>query len=483
MEGLANQMQEMANGMRAMALAQQQTQEMCQKLDERQTRLEQAMAQASSQPSIEGGPVKRTRLELEYKADPQSDEEQIAEQPITKKDAHAMTVELINKAISTVVGPQVQQLVDTVRTKVNTLEQDIHSLKLRIAWAERDVMFLQTEVAKRQIVLRNWPRDSTVESRWATVKKMLDGAGIWHSTVTLTTPVYDPVPPEFPERHLAPISILTLHSFEDRQKVFRYAGKFTAYVIKEGDDPTDDAKQIKLIPGITQMERRLEAPLQHMMNAYTACFRAYKGVSFKPKWKTLTLTDDKDAWMGRVKYQRKSAGYSTASPQANWICKIQLPQEMGDRVLESWKETWTQQLQKQVHMTDAEEQAAQATLSTEEKRHWTKALSKPRPEWNEGEDMGVPQWKARYAWEFPWQVEFEMLEQDHPERKAYTDLRTVDDLMKEMSADAQLLTAANEAWSGYRPSTASGSGTTPTEMEVEARPAQASGSAASGSAA
>ena len=149
MEGLANQMQEMANGMRAMALAQQQTQEMCQTLDERQTRLEQAMAQASSQPSIEGGPVKRTRLELEYKADPQSDEEQIAEQHITKKDAHEMTVKLINQAISTVVGPQVQQLVDTVRTKVNTLEQDIHSLKLRIAWAERDVMFLQTEVAKR----------------------------------------------------------------------------------------------------------------------------------------------------------------------------------------------------------------------------------------------------------------------------------------------------------------------------------------------
>ena len=74
-----------------------------------------------------------------------------------------------------------------------------------------------------------------------------------------------------------------------------------------------------------------------------------------------------------------------------------------------------------------------------------------------------------------------MLEQDHPERKAYTDLRTVDDLMKEMSADAQLLTADKEAWAGYRPSTASGSGTTPAEMEVDASSAQASGAAASGS--
>ena len=36
MEGLANQMQEMANAMRAMGIAQQQTQEMCQKFDERQ---------------------------------------------------------------------------------------------------------------------------------------------------------------------------------------------------------------------------------------------------------------------------------------------------------------------------------------------------------------------------------------------------------------------------------------------------------------
>ena len=182
---------------------------------------------------------------------------------------------------------------------------------------------------------------------------------------------------------------------------------------------------------------------QAMLHAYKASYRACKGASVRPKWKTLTLADDKDAWMGRVKYQRKSAGYSTASPQANWICKIQLPQEMGYRVLESWKETWTQQLQKQVHMTDAEEQAAQATLSTEEKQRWTKALSKPRPEWNEGEDMGVPQWQARYAWEFPWKISFEKLPKDHPERKAYTALRTAEDLMNEMVADTAMAAAVD----------------------------------------
>ena len=228
--------------------------------------------------------------------------------------------------------------------------------------------------------------------------------------------------------------------------------KFAYYVEKLGEDPTANAARIKLIPGITQTERRLEAPLQHMMNAYTASCKALKGVSFQPQRKTLTLTDDKGAWMGRVKYTRKGHAFSTVSPQANWVCVVQLPSEVATMILTSWKDTWSSQPQKQAPLTDAEEVAAIEALSTEQKAHWTKALTMPRPEYNEGEDAGIPQWKLRYQCEFPWDVEFEELAPDHPERKAYVELRTVEELMREMTADQEMQNAANkgDAWANSK---------------------------------
>ena len=64
---------------------------------------------------------------------------------------------------------------------------------------------------------------------------------------------------------------------------------------------------------------------------------------------------------------------------------------MGTSVMKSWQDTWTAQLQKQAQLTDAEEVASKEALSTEQKAHWTKALSKPRPEFDEGEEEGIPQ--------------------------------------------------------------------------------------------
>ena len=218
-------MQQMAEGMKAMALAQEATQRDIATLTERQNRLETVVA-SQTQPAIEGA-AKRTRLQLEYKAD-MSEEEQLASQPITRKDAHDLTVKLINSAVQHVVGPQVQQLVDTVKTRVETVEQSIHRLHLRVAWVEKDVMYLQTEVAKKQIVMRNWPKLSTEASRWATVKRVLDEAHIWDATVTLTTPIYMADPENgFPEKHLAPVSILTLQSYDDRCKTLK-PGKFAS---------------------------------------------------------------------------------------------------------------------------------------------------------------------------------------------------------------------------------------------------------------
>ena len=454
MDDLAQKMQEMADGMKAMALAQKYTQEKVKELSDRQERLESAVAQAS-QASFHGvrePSPKRTRMALEFSQPQAETTEEEPKEGMQKHITRGETVDLIHQVLTTVVAPQVQELVNRVDARVSIIEGDVHRLKLRLAWVERDVMVLQTDVAKRQIVLRSWPKNSTEKTRWATVEKLLDEAGVWKSTVVLTTPVYQADPPEYPEDRLSPISILTVQSFEDRQKIFKTSGKFSKYVSKPGEDPEDDATQIKLIPGITQMERRLEAPLQHMMNAFTAAFKAYKGVSFKPQWKTLTLTDDRESWMGRVKYVRQGASFSTVSPQSNWKCMVQLPEELAERVIASWKNTWTEQLAKQVHLTDAEDKAAEG-LSTEQKAHWTRALTKPRPQWNEGADLGVQEWKARYAWEFPWEIEFETLPKDHPEREAYAKLRTVEELMMEMTADATMAQAeeeGNDAWAHYR---------------------------------
>ena len=87
-------------------------------------------------------------------------------------------------------------------------------------------------------------------------------------------------------------------------------------------------EEIKIAPGITQMERRLEAPLQALMNAYSAAFPAMRGSSMRPFWRTLTATDAEGAWIGRVKFGRfqDSAASHTASP-AEWRCTVQIPAE------------------------------------------------------------------------------------------------------------------------------------------------------------
>ena len=64
--------------------------------------------------------------------------------------------------------------------------------------------------------------------------------------------------------------------------------------------------QIKLTPGVTQFERRLEAPIQAYMNALNRIFKgSFKGKSFKPNWKTLTVVGPNGEWLGRTKYRRK----------------------------------------------------------------------------------------------------------------------------------------------------------------------------------
>ena len=110
--------------------------------------------------------------------------------------------------------------------------------------------------------------------------------------------------------------------------------------------------QIKMTPGITQFERRLWAPMHGLMNACQKAFKKYQKESLVPKWKTLFLTDQQDAWLGRSLYQRRSQSLTaTTGNPADWICTAQLPKEHKDAILIAWKEVWYDQLRQQVNLT------------------------------------------------------------------------------------------------------------------------------------
>ena len=75
------------------------------------------------------------------------------------------------------------------------------------------------------------------------------------------------------------------------------------------------------------------------MNALTACFPYFKGQSFKPNWKTLTVVDQDGRWFGRVMYVRAPNKQHTqlVSTAGDWECHILIPAELADRILTTAK--------------------------------------------------------------------------------------------------------------------------------------------------
>ena len=93
---------------------------------------------------------------------------------------------------------------------------------------------------------------------------------------------------------------------------------------------------------------------------------------------------------------------------------------------------------KQIEQTDNEteaiEMAGQLTASQYTSvQRFTRAMSRSRPAWDAHAEEGMAAWVARFKWEFPWRVEFEVLTQDSLERQAFTAIPTVEDMMAEMS--------------------------------------------------
>ena len=190
------------------------------------------------------------------------------------------------------------------------------------------------------------------------MKKLVEDAGYQTWIYTVGHPVMEG---EGGKKFLCPISVVTFQSGDQRRKIYAHFKKFVSYW--EYDSQMDEKytpHKVKIAPGITQTERRLESPLHSLMSAYTAAFTVYRKVSYIPKWKTLTLLDDKEAWTGRVRCTRTetSTGFANsqhgkACPSSDWKCEVLIPTETYKQVMEQWCKTWSAQVRQQIMYTDA----------------------------------------------------------------------------------------------------------------------------------
>ena len=201
-----------------------------------------------------------------------------------------------------------------------------------------------------------------------------------------------------------------------------------------------------MAPGITQFERRLGAPLHGLMNAYQRLFVRFKKEPLTPRWKTLILEDKEGAWLGRILYSRKTRSLTgTAGTMADWSCEVQLPAEHKDRILECWRDVWYDQLKQQIAQTEVEK-AAFSSASQKTSQDYLAAArlnrfpTKAVPNYDEGEEQGIENWVARFKFEYMWELSFTGLSQDHPDRQYFQNLRPVEELMAEMSADRAMET-------------------------------------------
>ncbi|CAE7788748.1 unnamed protein product [Symbiodinium sp. CCMP2592] len=135
---------------------------------------------------------------------------------------------------------------------------------------------------------------------------------------------------------------------------------------------------IKMAPGITQFEPRLGAPLHGLI------FARFKKESLEPQ----------------------------AQLQTGSASKVQLPAEHKDKVLKYWRDVWYDQLKQQISRTKVEKEAF-SSASQKTSQDYVAAAA------------------ARLN---------RFLTKDHPDRQFLQDLRPVDQLMEEMSADQAMET-------------------------------------------
>jgi hypothetical protein len=122
-----------------------------------------------------------------------------------------------------------------------------------------------------------------------------------------------------------------------------------------------------------------------------------------------------------------------------------LPEVHFETIMTQWMKNWYGQLKQQIERTEGEDEAIEelgAKTNTDYTKvmRYTQHMKQAKPTWSTGTDQagGLEAWVARFKWEFPWEVAFEKVPQDHDERKAWEgELRTVEDLMDEMGEDSE----------------------------------------------
>ena len=126
----------------------------------------------------------------------------------------AETAQLIHSVLENKVKPAIQHACGHLDNRVTQAEMDLHSLKLREAWVEKDMLQQQIQVAKRTAIFRGFPDTFTAEDRQLTVHKALKEAGIKHYTAEVFTGKYEQVKDKI---ELSNNTILNLQMFTDRQ--------------------------------------------------------------------------------------------------------------------------------------------------------------------------------------------------------------------------------------------------------------------------
>ena len=83
------------------------------------------------------------------------------------------------------VGPILQQHIVALNQRSNFTDMKIRQLQeehkrtlMRISWIEKDMLTLQTDLARRQLVIRNWPPWMSADERHENVRCLCEKADI-----------------------------------------------------------------------------------------------------------------------------------------------------------------------------------------------------------------------------------------------------------------------------------------------------------------
>ena len=381
------------------------------------------------------------------------------DQPITGLQC----AQLIQHALTQQVAPVCQHL----DHRIDVLEAEMRKLKIRTAWVERDTMWQQVEQAKVTLIARGWPDTFTAEDRQRVITEAMKKCHISPTWQIIHTVQYQAE--QGKKSQIAAHTLVKFWSVEDKRRFtdyFQEPGYPTIIPctdFEEVEDPQNPGQKkwdlverkerIKLTPSVTQFERRLTAPMHELMNALTTAFpQRFKGQTLKPYWKTMVIVDPStEAWIGQLQYvrARNSSSLTTGSP-TDWNCHILLPEEIYEPVMKAWSEGWHTQLRKQYELTESEDEMMEKA-SANTQQNYTEAvristlLKRAKPKWDAQKDDGVPNFMARFKWEYPWEITFHRVPKDSPARKAWKDLPTVGELMEAMETPqpAEMETDAN----------------------------------------